>query len=247
MVSEKKLQVDEVLAKLDQKSRAARIFSFALTGLSAAILLILVFLSYQAGQKLYSLKAETEAAKKEADSYRTLAEEESIKYTETKARKELLLEEIAKIANVQNSNKSSEEKKKNTTQVLSQVSNITGIDYTKAQPPAIPTSVTSKDLAGISKVVIQIVDEAQREDAKRISQILRSKGLNVPGIEFIRGLKGKIVRNQIRYFNNEDEKLANKLESFLSSNGVQFTKIRFIPLSAEKGQLEIWFSDEPSG
>ncbi len=244
MLPEKELNVDEVLAKLDQKSRAAKFFSMALTILSVAILLILIFLSYQAGQKLYSLKADTEAAKKEADSYRILAEEESIKYTETKARKELLLEEMAKIAKVQNSNKSAEEKKENTTKVLSQVSNITGIDFTKIQPPPTPTPITSRDLAGISKVVIQIVDEAQRPDAKRISQILRSKGLNVPSIEFIRGLKGKIIFNQIRYFNNEDEKLAKKLESFLNSNGMEFTKIRFIPLSAEKGQLEIWFSDE---
>ena len=239
MESGKKLQIDEVLAKLDQKSRAGRVFSIALTGVSVAILLILIFLSYQTGQQLYSLK-------QEADIYRNLAEEENIKYTETKARKEILLEEIAKIANVQNSNKSTEEKKENTTQVLSQVSNITGIDFTKTQPLSTSTPTTSKDFAGISKVVIQIVDEAQREDAKRISQILRSKGLKVPGIEFIRGLKGKIILNQIRYFNNEDEKPAKKLESFLNSNGVEFKKIRFIPLSAEKGQLEIWFSDEPS-
>jgi len=95
-------------------------------------------------------------------------------------------------------------------------------------------------LEGVKRVYIQIVDESQRTEAKKVSQLLSSKGVIVPGIELIKNLKGKLEQTQVRYFNKGDESYAQKLAARLN---IPNAKVIFAPFSVEAGQMEIWFAD----
>lgn len=236
MSHEKELNIDDILSKLDQNSRKARIISIAFTIFSVIILIGLLYLTYQANENLTLLNAEVEEKQK-------LANQENIRFKDIKEKNDSLEEGFQKIADVQKSNTTCEEQKTATEQTLTQVSNITGVDLTQVKPAATPAPSVSKDLEGIKKVYIQIVDEAQRSDAITVSKALRSKGLNVPGIELVKALNGKIGQTQVRYFNKEDEARAQKLAEQLALLKITNAKPVFTQLPAETGQLEIWFAN----
>lgn len=241
MSEQNELSVDDILSKLDRNSRKARIISFVFTIAAVIALIVILFLTYQAKEKLNLLNKDVEVQQQKAEEQGKLAEEQRLIAEDRKAKNALLLNDFQSIANVQNSNKSCEEKKEETNKVLALNTKINDI-FKEVTTPT-PSPSISKDLADIKRVYIQIVDESQRAEAKRISQMLRSKGLNIPDIELVKGLKGKLGQTQIRYFNKEDEKNAQKL---LGELGLPNAKILFTPLTAEKGQLEIWFADSSS-
>jgi hypothetical protein len=232
MSQQTELTTDEILSKLDSNSRKARFISIGFTAASVVVLIVVLFLTYRATEKLNSIN--DEVAKREKDLI-AIADEQKNRADGLKSVKDALTAEIQNIAQVQNSNKSCEEKKQATDKVLTEVSNVVDLNAPKTTVNPTP----SKDPGGIRLVYIQIVDEAQRAEAKKVAQMLRAKGLNVPGIELVEKLKGKIPQTQVRYFNKSDENNATNLANQINIDNV---KIVFTPLSAPSGQMEIWFA-----
>ena len=216
--------------KFDDKRRKAKWFKVAATVFPLVIALgFFIFLI-----------AFIENAKGNLDSTQKLADQEFSRYDELKRNNDLLEAKIKKLNDTlqDSQNKSCQEQKEATKEALAQVSSIPGIDLTKPSPTQIPKVPTESK--GNSLVYIQIVDESQREKAKTIAEMLRSKGYNVPGIELVKSLKGKVEQTQVRYFHQDEVVDARKLASLLKVGDL---KLIFTPLPAPKGQMEIWFAD----
>ena len=90
---------------------------------------------------------------------------------------------------------------------------------------------------------IQVANEEQREDARRMGALLKQEqfgGFRVPGIETVERLP---ENKQIRVFNPEDMALARTAREALAAEGFVFT-IRDLSTryDVEPGFLEFWFS-----
>ena len=90
---------------------------------------------------------------------------------------------------------------------------------------------------------IQVANEAQREEARRMGALLRQEpfgGFRVPGIETVDRLP---ENKQIRVFNPEDMALARTVRDALAAEGFVFTiqdlSMRY---DVEPGFLEFWFA-----
>ena len=232
---------DELLSKLGDHSRKARIISVGFTVLSLIALIVILYLTYLANNKLVSLNKEIEQKEQQAKEFAELASLENEKAEGFKTERNDLGNQLQTIERIQESDKTCTEKTKETEKVLSQAGKIVDLSKVKSTPVPVPVNSKDKDLEGVKRVYIQIVDESQRAEAKKVSQTLRSKGVDVPGIELIKSLNGKLAQNQIRYFNKGDKESAHQLAAQLNLSNV---RVIFAPYSVENGQMEIWFADK---
>ncbi len=105
-----------------------------------------------------------------------------------------------------------------------------------------PAAKTEGSLAGVRLVFIQY--DRDREQARRVQDALRVKGIAAPGLEQVNG----IARNDIRYSGADDRAAAENLRHFLADTmNIPVTGDDIIDLSAKyrvpAGQLELWLKD----
>lgn len=91
---------------------------------------------------------------------------------------------------------------------------------------------------------IQVANEAQHEDARRMGGLLKQKqfgGFRVPGIETVERLP---KNKQIRVFNAKDMELAKRVRDSLGANGFEGFIVKDLSdrYDMEPGILEFWFA-----
>jgi hypothetical protein len=95
------------------------------------------------------------------------------------------------------------------------------------------------------QVYLHIGNAGQESRAKSVAAALQEAGLKSMGIENVAGKASLPDVTQVRYFNEADKDVANKVLDILKSNGVQSSETRLLTfLRAPPGSLEIWFASE---
>ena len=91
------------------------------------------------------------------------------------------------------------------------------------------------------KVYLQILDNDQRPQAKVVSDVLTRKGFKVQGIQWIRLPVTGINKTQVRYFRPDFADEAKQIAALLQQAGVSEATAVPLNLSADTGQIEVWF------
>jgi len=87
-------------------------------------------------------------------------------------------------------------------------------------------------------VYLQILDNNQRAQANAVAAKLKSNGLKVQGIEWVR-IQVALKQTLVKYFKPEFADEAQKIVGVLKQSGIQANAVS---LNASTGQIEIWFS-----
>lgn len=236
---ERNLTTDEILAKLDQKSKIARTISLIITLVAVLILFSILFLTYRAKTALDDVNNELTNTQIQVNTERdrviSLRKDLGNAETEANSVKNVIsnnelpanqrIAEVKRILTIKNPSV--------------EITTPTPLQNPQKTPnnANIPTNVESNPNNSLMTVYVQITDESQRTPARELIQKLRGGKFKFPGIELV---ERKVTKTQIRYFYPEDEGKAKELADKL---GMQ-TNLVFTKLKAEKGLLEIWFSNE---
>lgn len=262
MENQNKPDVNAVLKKLDQKAHAAKKAGSVFTALALlSILAAVILITFLFLNQIPNTPVNTNSANQEIKEAEELAEERTKLADTLREEKAQLQEKILDIKEIQNSNLSAPEKNEQITEILVNSNAATISPSPKPSPtgkPAnqntavnanavvrpsrTPVKPVAPELAGISKIYIQIVDNSQRKGAEEVARSLRGEGLSVPGIEWVKGVGAKLPRTVVRYFHPADKALAEALILRLRKLNVGDVEASYTKLPAEKGQLEIWFS-----
>jgi len=95
------------------------------------------------------------------------------------------------------------------------------------------------------RVYLQIFQEQQRETAKKIQGLLRGEGLLAPGIENVGAKSSPVTGTIVRYFNDADEAVAQRVRQILHDNGLPQASVQRFQLKANPGSIEVWFGLSP--
>ena len=117
---------------------------------------------------------------------------------------------------------------------------VSSLDRLPQQDPAVTAAFQQLP----ARVYLQIFSEQQREKAKEIQMILGKQGLIVPGIENVRDKATPVKETQIRYFNDSDKDVANKVKDALNQNGYAKVEVLSVPMKVKPkaGTIEVWFA-----
>ena len=131
----------------------------------------------------------------------------------------------------------SREIKDKKSQTLNIIANLTA-----ALPKPTPTvAAQGVTLEGVRFVYIQY--QNNKDQANKVRTYLQSQGVEVPRIEKV----SRISQNDIRYANESQKQIAEKLKSALKQNQqIEFTKLIDLSQSGYRvpaGQFEIWLKD----
>ena len=229
------LKIDEVLAKLDQSSRKARLISFAITILAITVAsAVLIFLSSQiwnANNELTKINTLIESKKQEFNN--TYDDPNlSLQQKIDKCRESLNeLDPVATQANIA------------VTPTPTKI-----IPSKTLVPPTTPTVAVTPVIKQTEKATIiyfQVVDRSRISKSRTLANVLIGTGLPVADKTETRSdHKGKLRFTTVKFFNRQDETIAKDLAARLRSQNVENVTFEFSPLKAQLGQLEVWFSDD---
>lgn len=89
-------------------------------------------------------------------------------------------------------------------------------------------------------VYIQVPDMDRRFEAEKVWKALRGSGFRSPGIELVSG--GSPARPEVRYFNDRDRPIAERVAAIAAKQGVPGAIIRTVSsYKAPLGQIEFWY------
>jgi hypothetical protein len=100
------------------------------------------------------------------------------------------------------------------------------------------------------RVYIQIQDENQRDDARKIQKALQGDSFLAPGIELV-GTRS-VKTTEVRYFRPQDAEIAEEVRDLLVRNRVSGVTVRYIrgfedSKSMRPRHIELWFSADAFG
>lgn len=234
MLPQNDLSSDEILSKLDQTSKKARVVSIILTVAAVLILAVITFITALVFKEYSDLSKKRDEVKKDLDEAKTILDDYNIKIKEAEYLASLN-SECTNIGNVLAAKTTIIDENDNPT-----VSN-TSLKNSSVTPTPTPKKVTPPNNNSPSIVYIQIVDESQRPLAEKLKNSLQNEKFQFPGIE---NKKVNISQTQIRFFGEEDESRAKDLAQLLQDKGIS-ARVLKITYKSDKPNLplEIWFSN----